>query len=96
MPVKLYFIEPTPPEQRLVYQSMMKWRQDMTASKDMIPESFLRLASLERIVDRRPMELDNLQSGCNVSQKFIREHGAAVVCTFKDGYTKALAFLDSD
>ena len=65
----------------------------MAASKDMVPEHFLILASLEMIVNRRPMELDNLQSGCGVSQNFIRDHGAVVVRIFKDDFAMA---LDSD
>jgi ribonuclease D len=94
--VKLHYIEPTPPEQRPVYQAMKKWRQDMAASKDIYPENFLRLASLEQIVARRPMELDDLQSGCGISQKFIREHGAEVVLIFQDDFAKTLASLNSD
>ena len=43
----------------------------MVASKDIYPENFLRLASLEQIVARRPMELDDLQSGCGISQYMI-------------------------
>jgi len=84
MPAKLHYIEPTPPEQRPVYQAMKKWRQDMAASKDIYPENFLRLASLEQIVARRPMELDDLQSGCGISQKFILEHGAAALRRVQD------------
>ena len=76
MPVKLHYIEPTPPEQRPVYQAIKKWRQDMAASKDIYPENFL--------------------PGCGISQKFIRDHGAAVVCIFKDDYAKTLASLNSD
>ena len=90
MSVNLHFIEPTPIEQRPVYQLMIKWRQDMAASKDILPEHFLRLASLEMIVNRRPMELDTLQSGCGVSQNFIRDHGAVVVRIFKDDFDRAL------
>ena len=41
----------------------------MVASKDMLPEHFLRLASLEMIVKRRTMVVTNLYRICFYERK---------------------------